>query len=470
MAFDVLERRMEHPERERELLWLAMHSAEHGPVVLDEATPLLFNNPARRQLLLHLQHMFIAGQHVHPDAVMLRLEAKADPASLPVLQREFGIVLEAKTGLLPNELLDDLDLCYRCRTVNQKIFIESLGRFRKNEDIHSIVEDMAQLLVTLDPMRDQQEDIAETMAEVIDDAKNPKPNKRGLLTGLRAFDLQFGGVKRDRVNTIAANTGTGKTALVVDLIFRLLSKYHDKVFIKFYSLEMSNYRIAQRLLSRQAYVSVTRQEDWSQEGHEALTDEEVKRMDDALPHWHEWKKSFEVTYTTISAREIKADCRRCALRPENKDKHLIFFVDHIGLVEKESDDNRKEFDKIMIACKDVARDLKATVFPLVQLGKSVENEFNEKNYFKPTAAHVMETVGVKATSDNLMLLWRPGMYEKFHYIAYGDEMSFDVREAMFIIADKARDGAPGTELLFQVDMKHNHIRNWQGPEPGGTLY
>lgn len=464
---NIKERRTHDPERERQLLHLLLDDAEARLEIVDGIRPELFTVPTRVRILQTCQRLFAASQELSWLTVEDSIKrTTTPPEDIPVLLNELEAIGACPAQQQADTLLEALDDTYKCRTINQQIFTEANRRFTQNESIITLTDYMTDCLVKLDPRQRKRESFLDTMRRVYNQILHPDPTRQGLYVGLEGFDLQFGGIKRDRVYVIGGYTGSGKTAFIIDLIYRLLFYHHQRIAIKFFSLEMSNDRIAQRLFSRKALVSVKRQDDWNQPGQRELTDWERGQLKDAMGEFELLSQHIDVEYSTINHKQLKTEAKRFKLL--NPDAHCIYFLDHIGMAEKNGENNRQAFDNIINTCKDIARDLDSSIFPLIQLAKAVEGPNNKSNYFRPDNSYVMESVGVEAAADAMMLLWRPGKH--FQTIPYKngeiDEMNFDVRNKLFAIIGKNRDGVGFNDLIFDCDMAHNMLRN---PTPEDAL-
>lgn len=454
----------------------------------------IFTQPLRVAILALLKELYgrhdsISAESVWNVLAAQRLEAENNPRQAILLeaqQRELLLVFQAHNGRQFEELLDKLKRTYRARAVSRLIFQRAFESYSAGEDVDKIIAGIEMVVLELGTKfgrrrRSWTEEVQAVYQQII----NPDKTREGLSLGLKDFDRQFGGIKRDRVITIGGYTGSGKTAMLIDFIYRLLFYHKDKLAIKFFSFEMSVARIIQRLFSRIAGVSVKKQDDWwvkvryrrDEDGKEIeeqlmepLTDDEIKRINAALPFLTMMEGVIDVEYGSYTIEGAEQECRRHALK--NKHKHKIYLFDHLDLFDGDGGDNRLEFNKRMKGCKNIARSLDSTVIPLVQLGKSVESRFNRAEYFRPTSADIMESVGVEAASDIVMLLWRPSKF--FTEIPYQNpdlgiftstedpkEQWWDCRHRMIGVIVKNRDGASFNDVVFDADMEHSHLYNYQ---------
>lgn len=479
----VKDRREYDEPAERQIMWRLFTRSEEQQLV-DSLRDEFFSQPIRQLLLTRLRTLRRElGTNVSVESLRENiLNRTRTQAQIPGLLFELDNIEQSPTGRSYDELSAVLKRAYETRTIAQLVFRECSHRYEKGEEIETLSKFIQELLVQIQvgsqPKRRKFSDLAR---QVHKDIVTPDKTKPSLQIGLPHFDLQFGGIKRDRVITIGGFTGSGKTAFLVDLLYRLLYYHRDKIAIKFWSLEMSEERVMQRLFSRAAKVAVKRQDDWwvkvSYENDEKgkpievplmdeLNEDEIRRLNQALPFFEQMDDVIDVEYLRLDADAMRDSARLFAL--QNPGKHLIFMYDHMGLFDKEGDNNRTEFDRIINASKDVARTTKGTVFALVQLDKSVESTHNKKEFYRPGSTNIMESIGIEAASDIVMLLWRPHKFferipywnPSVHIYSKGEEDEsnwWDCRHRMVVIVAKNRDGTAPNDMVFDADMGHNQL-------------
>lgn len=470
-ALDLLgnkERRVRDQKSERQLLHRLLSRPEEQVEALGNLRNDLFTLPTRQHLSTTITHLLDRGYTLSPESIREHLSEKTrNPIELPGLYSELTYILQEPVNRTVPELLESLEHTWRSRMVSQSIFQEASRRFDEGEDVDNLAGFMEELLLQLDPRTRKKIAWRALHRQVHHNIKHPDPKRRGLMTGLRDIDMQLGGLKRDRLITIGGYTGSGKTAFIIDLLYRILYHHRDKVAIKFWTLEMSEPRIIQRLYSRAAQVSVKRQDDWMEEYMENLTPKEEEMLDSAADLFDEFEGAIDVEYMTLNVKQMKASARQFSLK--NKGKHCFFFLDHMGLMEDDSKDNRMKFDRIINACKDIARNQDATVFPLIQLDKSVESPKNKSEFYRPGASNIMESVGVEAASDAVFLLWRPSkFFEEIPYVHAGlgidagaDEGGgWDCRHRLVLVNVKNRDGMGFNDVVLDADMAHNTMYDY----------
>lgn len=472
---------------ERELLWRLISVPEDAMFIGGETIPNeVFSTSLRVTLMGYIRDL----NHHEGTVTAKRLwEFVVERASTSIyfgsLQQELLLIFQAYTGRTIEVLLEALLKVFRARTIAQSIFRETADRYERGEDVDTLIAHIEELVVELSQQGGRRRrSFKDTVRAVHKQLLYPDKTRAGLATGLRDFDRQFGGIKRDRVVTIGGYTGSGKTALLIDLIYRLLFYHKDKVAIKFFSFEMSEERIVQRLFSRAAMVSVKRQDDWwvkvkyirDEDGKEVeealmepLSEREIHQINQALPFLESLDEAIDVEYGGYNIENAERECKRFALK--NKGKHLIYLFDHLDLFEGEDRDNRIAFNNRMKMCKNVARSLDATVIPLVQLAKGVESRFNREDHYRPSSEYIMESVGVEAASDIVLLLWRPSkQFENIPYVNLDlgirtsndddPEYQWDCRHRLIAVNVKNRDGASFTDLVFDADMAHSKLYNY----------
>jgi replicative DNA helicase len=473
---DILAERIRKEHLEREILHKVMDT-DHGTqgVILERLRSIHFTNPEYVTLFQYVAELYTLNKSISADNVQNMVTMRAKPQEYQSLIMALSEVMqEPLSSESPDNIIEELDVTYKQRTVYNEVFLMANRMFMQNEPFEAVVEHISNAIMKMDTNTHEV-----TLPQAVDQAEQmvfrPEQGDRGLLIGLSDWDQQFGGIKRDRVYTIGGYTGSGKTAKMIDLIGRLCIRHHyhldpdtgkpntdgaEKIAIQFFSLEMSEVRIVFRLTSWLAGITehvLTNQGVFKPNGDplvHQLDPIETDRVLKAMAAIKKWP--LEIVYTSLSSSSIRTKGKKFALK--NKGKHLIYILDHIGEVEKTTVDNRIEFDKVMDACKSFARDHKGSVFPLIQLEKATEKGPDaEKRFYRPGKGNVMESVGVEAKSDVLILCWRPA--KKWKEIAYDGNPKWSCVGKIIDIVEKNRDGLSFNDIVYACDIQYNRIRD-----------
>ena len=292
--------------------------------------------------------------------------------------------------------------------------VDSTARYIPERDLSAIVEDMQQ--------------------QIFD---RIKCRERGIMpgvnTGIASLNKATMGWQPSDLCILAGRPSMGKTAVALHMA-KTAAGYGSHVV--FFSLEMSDTRLAQRLVLSECDVSpeAVRSGDLS-----AAQSDQVYKAGQRI-------KSLPVTIIEKSGIEIGELCRR-AKSLHRKGKCDIVFVDYLQLVtvsRSERVGNREqEVALVSRRLKALAKDLRIPVVALAQLSREVESSTDKKHL--PSLRHLRESGAIEQDADIVSFVYRPAYY--------GIETWDDGRETLgrgFILIGKNRDGELGA-----CEFRHN---------------
>lgn len=457
-------------------------SDEDKGLLYDKLRTFHFSEDTLRKVFEFSIELYMQERRISPESMQNIVTLKAKPQEYQALMDTLGEALMQPISLNPHEqLCEDLNDAYKQRTVYNQVFMVANRMFMNNDPLDAVTDQIQSALMALD--NDTNEvSLSEAVRTAEQMITNPNEEDQGELIGLTDWDEQFGGVKPDRVYTFAGFSGSGKTAKVIDMICRLCLRhqYHlrkdgirnsdgtlwdyergEKIAIQFFSLEMSEVRIVLRLISWITGITehvLTNQNRKKANGDflvPQLTEAELNRVLDATRLIRSWP--LDIVYTSLNASAIRTKSKKFSLK--NKAKRKYWFLDHLGEVDNpDGKDNRIQFDLVMSVCKSLARDHKGSVFPLVQLSKATEQGKDaEKRFYRPDQGHIMESIGVQAKSDILVLQWRPA--KRWRVIAYDNENEWVCTDKIIDIVVKNRDGQAGNDIVYGCQIQFNRLRD-----------
>lgn len=350
-------------------------------------------------------------------------------------------------------LLDQLVQLFKSRRIYKEIFLDASREFDENKPIDELITKISNTIFAVESNVKERK-IHDLPHETLDEIFNPKEENEGLETGLDEFDETYGGIKSDTYITIGAESGAGKTAILVDLIYRLCVRHKEKIAICFFSMEMSEVRIMKRLLSRHAQVNSMK---FDKKRITSISPEEKDRLFRGANEVRKWP--IKIIYESLDINTIKIKARQFVL--QNPGKRHIFLVDHIGKIESSGSDMRVNTIKNSQGLKSLCIDYKSTVISLSQLLKELAGDKYKGTYHRPNESHIMESGAIKADSDILMLAWRPG--SRFTRIAYGANPEWDCKNKIILLNEKNRDGIEKTDMVFNAYMSTSTLENNSEP-------
>lgn len=255
----------------------------------------------------------------------------------------------------------------------------------------------------------------------------------GYPTGFGLLDKYLTGLNRSDLILIGARPGMGKTSFALNLAHNLVTAGKKKVV--FFSLEMTNEQLAERLLASQSGIDSRKfrtgelqHDEWDRLGLAAnvLIDTELYLVDNS----------------TITVPEMKALVR------QTRDVDCVI-VDYLGLINSaEKAENRvQEVTKITKALKVMAKDLNIPVVCCAQLSRGPEGRGKSH---RPQLSDLRESGSIEQDADIVLFLYRDVYYENEKDEEERDEI--DKNKTELIIA-KNRHGGVGTiDLIFDSEF------------------
>jgi replicative DNA helicase len=280
----------------------------------------------------------------------------------------------------------------------------------------------------------------------------------GITTGIETgiYDLNIllgGGWKRSDLTVIAARPGMGKTALLLHFA-KEAAKMGIPVCI--YSLEMSDVRLANRLIQSECEIDTDRFKTGR------LTREEEEQMHYAqsaiseLPIYVDSNPSVSMEYIRSHSKLMK-----------EKGQCEMILVDYLQLVDTQiRGGNRNREQEVAQAsrkAKITAKELDVPFILLAQLNREVDGRLDKK----PQLSDLRESGAIEQDADNVIFIYRPKYYGintvKVSCVNGYLESSSEGVGILFI--EKHRDGATG-QVKFRHNKSMTRIENFQNDRYG----
>ncbi len=247
----------------------------------------------------------------------------------------------------------------------------------------------------------------------------------GVPTGLTDLDKLLGGLQKSDLLIIAGRPGSGKTGFMLSIAKNAAQKH--KKHVAFFSLEMANEQLVQRLIAQETKIDTQRLRTGK------LNDEEwpvFTHAIEVLGDTHIWLDDTPA----ITPLQLRTKCRR--LHMEHSLDLII--IDYLQLMGSDSrNENRvQEVSHISRSLKVLARELNVPVLAGAQLSRAVEQREGKK----PVLSDLRESGSLEQDADIVMFIHRPDMLEK-------DSPRANIAE---VIVAKHRNGPthPGIEMVF----------------------
>jgi len=214
---------------------------------------------------------------------------------------------------------------------------------------------------------------------------------RGIPTGFKDLDDTLAGFQRSNLIILASRPGVGKTTLALNIARHVT--VNEKLTVGFFSLEMSQEELVDRLLVAQADIDAWRLKTGK------LDEADFTKFSDAMGILADSSLFIDDT-PGLSLLEMRTKARRLQVE---KDLDLII-VDYLQLVQspRKWDSRVTEVSEISMGLKNLARELKIPVLALSQLSRAVE----QRGTKRPQLADLRESGSIEQDSDVVMFLWR----------------------------------------------------------------
>lgn len=454
MQTEELAKRMFSLDLERQLLSLIISDKDEQLIALNDASDKLFSGLERPELFRMLQTMAEKNLQIDQFSVhnFLEINAKAyrhEPVGKELQQVNNTPAFEGHKNLISHlkEYSAKRALYNMCAEISQKL--------ARNENTEEIFKEATKLLVS--NIRDEREMTLAEIAEATYNGIMVNPlSKQAMKTGISEFDQLFFGFLKDRYWVLGSESGVGKTATSVDMIYRLCTTpaNEGKFKILFLSFEMNEERLGRRITSR--HTGFTEQR--LGQSFKALTEEEGKKIKEATEMFTSWP--MDIVYKTLSPQQMKLRVQRFAM--ENPDKHLIIIVDNLSEIAKQNSDQRKGMIDASSVCKSFCIDHKATTIALAHLTKETSTTENKRKYAgRPSVSQLAESGMIRNQADNVLLLWRPETIAPV--ISYGDYENWQTKDKMIYVIEKNRDGQCPVDVILDCNIGINKISDPENP-------
>ena len=250
-----------------------------------------------------------------------------------------------------------------------------------------------------------------------------KAGLTGLPTGFRDLDRMTSGLQPSDLILVAARPSMGKTAFTLNIAQNVGVRQHKTV--AFFSLEMSQEQLVQRLLCQIAHIDSQKLRTGQLNSDEVWT-----RLTDACDKLYESPIYIDDT-PGISVAEMRSKARR--LKSEHGLDLII--VDYLQLMQgRNAESRQQEISEISRSLKALARELKVPLIALSQLSRSVESRQDKR----PMLSDLRESGALEQDADIVSFLYREDYYDK----------ETENQHITEVILAKHRNGPVGSVKLY----------------------
>lgn len=407
---------------------------------------------------------FYSDAHASVYRAICNLFEKSVPADLLTVTEELKRMGELeKIGgpyylvELTNSVTSAANIEFHARIILQKAIQRELIRI-STETIKEAYEDTTDVLDLLDKSEQRLFEITEQnmnrgyqnvnslMAKVIKQIEELSTKQDGLTgvpSGFTNLDRVTAGWQPSDLIIVAARPGMGKTSFTLALALNAAKIFNKGV--AFFSLEMSNVQLVNRLISLEAEI----ESEKLRKGK--LSESEWQQLHACVHSFGSLPIYIDDT-PGISIFELRAKCRRLKMQHDIQ----LIIIDYLQLMQGNNDtrgNREQEISQISRSLKGLAKELNVPVIALSQLSRAVETRGGSK---RPQLSDLRESGAIEQDADIVSFIYRP----EYYGLIEGDNGE-NLRGIGEIIIAKHRNGSLETVQL-KWDGQYAKFSNLEG--------
>lgn len=346
---------------------------------------------------------------------------------------------------LSSHVASSANIEYHARILAQKYMARQLisfasvietKAFDETTDVDELMQEAESSLFELSQKNMRQdytqvEPVVDQAIKILQKAAANKGELTGIPTGYNKLDDMTAGWQASDLVIIAGRPAMGKTSFALSLA-KNIAVDHQRP-IAFFSLEMNNVQLVNRLISNVCEI----------EGKKILNgqldDEEWKRLDLNVGKLQTAPIYIDDT-PGMSIFELRTKARRLV-----REKGVeIIMIDYLQLMNANGarfGSRQEEVSTISRSLKGLAKELDIPILALSQLNRTVEGREGLEGK-RPQLSDLRESGAIEQDADMVLFVHRPEYYRIFE-----DEKGNDLHGKAQIIIAKHRKGGTGDVLL-----------------------
>ena len=423
-------------EIERAVLGALMIDKDAYAVVCEMLLPESFYEPRNQKVYRAIMELSL---HELPVDVWTVTEQLAKQGDLEDVGGP-GYVTE-----LSSRVASSANIEYHARIIAQKSLARQLISFAGNIetkafdetiDVDDLMQEAEGSLFELGQrnMKKDYTQIDPVIKNAIDVIQKAAANKDGLTgvpTGYHKLDDITSGWQPSDLVIIAGRPAMGKTSFALSMAKNIAADY--QVPMAFFSLEMSNVQLVNRLISNACEIQGSKILNGQLQPDE--WDRLDKRVNDLLG-----APLYVDDTPGLSVFELRTKARRLVREHGVK----IIMIDYLQLMNANGmrfSSRQEEVSVISRSLKGLAKELDIPILALSQLNRGVESREGLEGK-RPQLSDLRESGAIEQDADMVLFVHRPEYYH-----IYQDDNGRDLRGMAQIIIAKHRKGATGDVLL-----------------------
>ena len=423
-------------EVERAVLGALMVDKDAYAVVCEILYPESFYEPRNQMVYAAIRELSMAEKPVDTLTVTDQLAKSGH------LEEVGGPVYIAE---LSTRVASSANVEYHARIIAQKFLARQLisfagvietKAFDDTIDIDELMQEAEGSLFELSQKNmkkdyTQIDPVIKSAVDVIQKAAQNKDGLTGVPTGYNKLDDITSGWQSSDLVIIAGRPAMGKTSFALSMAKNIAADY--KVPMAFFSLEMSNVQLVNRLISNACEI------EGSKILNGQLLPDEWERLDKRVNNLIGAPLYVDDT-PGLSVFELRTKARRLVREHGVK----IIMIDYLQLMNANGmrfSSRQEEVSTISRSLKGLAKELDIPILALSQLNRGVESREGLEGK-RPQLSDLRESGAIEQDADMVLFVHRP---EYYHILQ--DENGRDLRGMAQIIIAKHRKGATGDVLL-----------------------
>lgn len=423
-------------EIERVVLGALMIDKDAFSVVSDTLVPATFYDPRHQKIYEAVQSLNMNDRPV--DIITVTEELRR----MGVIETVGG---PAYVVELSSQVASSAHIEYHASILAQKYLARQLityaseietGAFDETIDVNELVQTAEGRLFEISQKNMKQDftHVAPVVTEAVQILQKASTNTSGMTgipSGFTGLDNYTSGWQRADLVIIAGRPAMGKTSFALSIAKNIAVDYNEP--IAFFSLEMDNVQLVNRLLSNICEISGKKILNGQ------LSQDEWQRLDKNVSKLQNAPIYIDDT-PGLSIFELKTKARRLVREKGVK----VIMIDYLQLMNASGarfGSRQEEVSTISRSLKELAKELGLPILALSQLNRTVENREGIEGK-RPQLSDLRESGAIEQDADMVLFVHRPEYYRIFQ-----DEKGNDLRGKAQIIIAKHRKGSTGDVLL-----------------------
>ena len=423
-------------EIERAVLGALMIDKDAYAIVCETLSPESFYEPRNQRVYQAVMELSIKERPVDIWTVTEQLAHQGD------LEMVGGPGYVAE---LTSRVASSANIEYHARIIAQKSLARQLisytgniqtKAFDETVDVDDLMQEAEGTLFEIG-QRNMKKDytqidpVVKNAVAVIQKASANKDGLTGVPTGYHKLDDITSGWQPSDLVIIAGRPAMGKTSFALSMAKNIAADY--QVPMAFFSLEMSNVQLVNRLISNVCEIQ------GSKILNGQLQQDEWERLDKRLNKLLGAPLYVDDT-PGLSVFELRTKARRLVREHGVR----IIMIDYLQLMNANGmrfSSRQEEVSVISRSLKGLAKELDVPILALSQLNRGVESRDGLEGK-RPQLSDLRESGAIEQDADMVLFVHRPEYYH-----IYEDDKGRDLHGMAQIIIAKHRKGATGDVLL-----------------------